>query len=224
MEVELKYTVPDKKTMDAIWADEYIKKIEEKGTREDVLMKAAYFDTEDRILSSNDIAFRVRMEGKKIVASLKWNDKDLNIMGLHMREEINVPVDDDACFISPKPEIFKESSEGRDLLEAVGDTPLINIMEMTFVRKRVRLDNGDCICELSLDEGKILCDSGEEAISEMEIELFTGEQKDLIDIGDHIVKKYNLMPENRSKYARGLRMVENLEQIDADEVKEAGER
>jgi len=35
-------------------------------------MKAAYFDTDDYILSKNDIAFRVRMEGTRIVASLKW--------------------------------------------------------------------------------------------------------------------------------------------------------
>lgn len=208
MEIELKYTVPDKETMEKIWNDNFVSEIEEEGTREDLLMKAAYFDTDDRILSKNDIAFRVRMEGKKTVASLKWNDKDSSISGLHMREEINVPVSDDACFISPRPDIFKESSEGRDLLEVVGDSPLMNILEMTFVRKSVRLDNGNCICELSLDEGKIIGDKGEEIIREMEIELFSGEQEDLIEIGDIITEKYNLTPEKRSKYSRGMRLME----------------
>lgn len=208
MEIELKYTVPDKETMEKIWEDEFVLSVEEKGTREDLLMKAAYFDTEDRILSANDIAFRVRMEGKKTVASLKWNDKDISISGLHVREEINVPVDDDACFISPNPDIFKESKEGRDLLEVVGDSPLVNILEMTFVRKSVRLDNGDCICELSLDDGKIVSDKGEEIISEMEIELFSGDQEDLIKLGNIITEKYNLAPERRSKYSRGLRLME----------------
>ena len=207
MEIELKYKVPDKETMDKIWNDEYISEIEEKDSREDILMKAAYFDTEDRILSKNDIAFRVRMEGSKVIASLKWNDKDLSISGLHMREEINVPMDDDTCFISPKPDIFKESSEGRDLLEVVGDSPLLNIMEMTFLRKKVRLDDGECICELSLDDGKIMSDCGEEPINEMEIELFTGEQDCLIKIGDTIVQKYDLQPESLSKYARGLKLI-----------------
>jgi inorganic triphosphatase YgiF len=207
MEIELKYKVPNKETLDKIWYDKFISEIAEDGAREDVLMKAAYFDTEDRILSENDIAFRVRMEGNRIIASLKWNDKDQSISGLHVREEINVPMSDDTCFISPSPEIFKESKEGRDLLEVVGGSPLINIMEMTFVRKRIRLDNGNCICELSLDDGKMICDSGFEPISEMEIELFTGEQEELIKIGKEIAEKYNLEPENTSKYGRGINLM-----------------
>lgn len=208
MEIELKYSVPDKDTMEQIWDDQYIREIEENDSRDNLLMKAAYFDTEDRILSKNDIAFRVRMEGNKTVASLKWNDKDQSISGLHVREEINVPVkDDDSIFISPKPEIFKESAEGRDLLEVVGDSTLTSVLEMTFVRKCVRLDNGDCICELSLDEGKIVTDNGIESISELEIELFSGDQEELIKIGKNIADKYNLQPEMRSKYARGLKLI-----------------
>lgn len=208
MEIELKYGVPNKEIMDKIWDDQWIRQIEEADTREDILMKAAYFDTEDRILSANDIAFRVRMEGKKIVASLKWSDKTPSFSGLHIREEINVPVDDDACFISPKPDIFKESKEGRDLLEVVGDSPLVNILEMTFIRKKVRLDNEECICELSLDNGKIVTDKNEEVISELEIELFSGEQDELLKIGQTIAEKYNLKPEKRSKYSRGLTLME----------------
>lgn len=208
MEIELKYAVPDKDTMEKIWDDEYIKEIEEKDSRENLLMKAAYFDTEDRILSKNDIAFRVRMEGNKTVASLKWNDKDQSISGLHVREEINVPVKgDDAIFISPKAEIFKESAEGRDLLEVVGDSPLVNILEMTFVRKSVRLDNGNCICELSLDEGKIVTDKESDPISELEIELYSGDQEELIKIGNTIAERYNLKPEKRNKYVRGLKLM-----------------
>jgi len=211
MEIELKYKVPDKKTMDKIWADEYVSGMEEKDTREDILMKAAYFDTEDRILSKNNIAFRVRMEGKKTVGSLKWDDTDSGIQGLHSREEINVPIKDDKCFISPSPAIFAQSPEGRDLLEVVEDSPLLNYLEMTFVRKRVRLDNGDCICELSLDDGKIICDSGEAPISEMEIELFTGSQDELIKIGKAFEEKYNLKPEVKSKYSRGLDLLKSCE-------------
>lgn len=208
MEVELKYRIPDKETMEKIWDDGFVTEIEEKDSREDILMKAAYFDTEDRILSANDIAFRVRMEGKKIVASLKWNDKDVTISGLHMREEINIPVDDDACFIAPKADIFKESAEGRDLLEVIGDSPLVNIMEMVFVRRKLRLDDGDCICELSLDDGKIVCDKFEAPIREMEIELFSGEQEDLVKLGEKIAQEYDLEPEKDSKYARGLELIE----------------
>ena len=69
MEVELKYLVDSKETADEIFNDAYLFSIEEKETREKMFFKAAYFDTADYILSKNDIAFRVRMEGEQLVAS-----------------------------------------------------------------------------------------------------------------------------------------------------------
>ena len=96
MEIEMKYSIPDRETSEAIWADEYLASIEEADTRENIVMKAVYFDTEDYILSKNDIAMRVRLEGERVVATIKWSGKSED--GLHVREEINVPVDDEKFF------------------------------------------------------------------------------------------------------------------------------
>lgn len=211
MEIEMKYGIEDKEIAKSIWEDEYLASIEEKDSREKVYMKASYFDTDDYILSKNDIAFRVRMEGARVVASLKW--KGASKDGLHTREEINVPVNDEACFIAPDPEIFKESDIGRDMIELVAGKPLHSLLETRFLRSRLRVDTGKSICEVAIDEGEIVTDFGILPICELEIELFTGDQEDVLHMGRNLAEKYGLTAENKSKYARGLKLLEDNKYI-----------
>lgn len=204
MEIEMKYAIPNKELAETIWNDDYLKEVEDPTSRDVVFMKSAYFDTEDNILLKNDVAFRVRMEGGKVVASLKWNGK--SSAGLHKREEVNVPVDDPACFLEPSPEIFKESEQGADMMTLVGEKRLHSILEMNFVRKKVRIDYGESIMELAIDTGEILTNDGELPICELEIELFSGEEEDVKSLGRIVSEKYALKPLNASKYARGLNL------------------
>lgn len=207
MEIEMKYGIGDKEIAKSIWEDEYLLSMEEKDSRERVYMKASYFDTDDYILSKNDIAFRVRMEGARIVASLKCNGS--SVEGLHTREEINVPVKDEACFIKPDPEIFKESDIGRGMIALVQGKPLHSLLETRFLRSRMRIDTGKSICEVAIDDGEIVTDFGSLPICEMEIELFSGDQDDVLRIGKALAEKYQLTAEDRSKYARGLQLMED---------------
>jgi len=211
MEIEMKYGIGDKEIAQKIWEDDYLLGMEEKDSREKVYMKASYFDTDDYILSGNDIAFRVRMEGSRIVASLKWNGASEK--GLHTREEINVPVNDEACFIMPDPDIFKESDIGRDMIALVAGKPLHSMLETRFLRSRMRIDTGKSICEIAIDEGEIVTDYGTLPICELEIELFSGDQEEVRQIGDTLAQKYGLSEEDRSKYARGLKMLEDHKYI-----------
>ncbi|MEA4986790.1 MAG: CYTH domain-containing protein [Anaerovorax sp.] len=202
MEIEMKYGIGDKECAENIWDDEDLLRIADIESRETILMKAAYFDTDDYVLSKHDIAFRVRMEGNRVVASLKWNGSCEE--GLHSREEINVPINDEACLIMPSPEVFKESEQGRAVLELLGDKQLHSLIETCFLRKRMRIDSGNAICEVAIDEGEIVTDFGTVPICELEIELFSGEEEEVSVIGERLAQKYNLVAENRSKYARGL--------------------
>lgn len=211
MEIEMKFGIRDKELAANIWDDEYLLGMEEPDTREKILMKAVYFDTEDFVLSKNDIALRVRMEGSRIVAALKWKGK--NEGGLHIREEINVPVDDESYFIMPDPQIFKESEIGQEVIALIGFKKLHNIMETNFVRSRFRVDTGNGIMEVSLDNGDIITDKGKAPICELEIELFTGEQEALEDVTKIVAEKYSLEPENKSKYARGLELLGFIREI-----------
>jgi inorganic triphosphatase YgiF len=206
MEIELKYNVESKEQMNLLMEDAFLRSMEEKDSRASIFMKAAYFDTADFILAENRIAFRIRKEGDKVMGTLKWRDKNVGVSGLYMREEINVPVKDEACFLSPDPSIFKESSEGSDLLEVLSGAPLNCIFETHFFRRKFRIDSGETICEVSLDEGEIIADKGRAPISELEIELFSGKQEGLMRIGEEIVRRYGLKPEPLSKYARGMNL------------------
>lgn len=205
MEIEMKYAIADKATAEAIWEDAYLSEIGEVDSRETLFMKSAYFDTESRILSAHDVAFRVRMEGNRVVASLKWNGKSEN--GLHRREEVNVPIVDPACFIKPSPGIFKESETGREMIELIGSDSLESMLEIRYLRRRMRVDNGRSILEVAIDTGSILTDFGELPICELEIELFSGEEEDVVTIGIEFAKRFQLTPLNESKYARGLKLI-----------------
>ncbi len=205
MEIELKYNIDDEETAEKLWLDDTLSAWEEEDSREKVVMKSAYFDTEDMILSKNDIAFRVRKEGNRFIASLKWGGKSEG--ALFHRGELNVPVDDEACFLRPSKELFKESDIGQHVIELVGDQMLTCIIEMDFIRRRFRVDHMDNIMEISIDQGEIVTDSGKEAISEIEIELFSGDENVLKEVGDELAEKYNLKAGLSSKFARGLALM-----------------
>lgn len=201
MEIELKYSIPSEKVAEDIWKDKAFFHLEEEGSREEMCFDAKYYDTEDRDLYNNEIAYRVRKEGSSWVASLKW--KGHTEGALHVREELNVSVDCDR----PAPEVFRGSEIGNHLLEVIGGKPLNCLLETRFHRKRFRIDTGEGLYELSLDDGWILTPFGEERILEAELELFSGETEELEQLGAKMCEKYGLVKEERSKYARGLELI-----------------
>jgi inorganic triphosphatase YgiF len=207
MEIELKYSIDKPELADEIFADAWVLEHAEPPEPEEIRMKAAYFDTEDRLLTRNNIAFRIRTEGSRTLATLKWKDDDEGISGLYVRSEINVPVNDPACFFHPDPEIFKESEDGTNLLEVIEGKPLINVFDMIFTRRRLRIDVGRSILEISYDEGVIVAGSGTEQMHELEIEIYSGVREDLLETGNLLAGKYGLKPELRTKFARGVALL-----------------
>lgn len=203
MEIELKYRIPTPEVADDIWNDKLFFSYEEDGSREELCFMAKYFDTSDCDLAKHSIAYRVRKEGCRWVAALKWSGQSDG--ALHTREEINVPVQDDR----PDPSVFRESEMGAVLEEIIGDKALIGLLETRFIRRRFRIDTGKGIFELSIDQGKIVTPYGDEPISEVEIELFSGESEELECLGRKLCGKYHLEKESRSKYSRGIRIIKD---------------
>lgn len=198
MEIELKYAIENEEVAQRIWEDERLRKMEEPNTRETVFMKGTYFDTDTLDLSTNDIAYRIRSEGDKLIASLKWGGQTEG--PLHTREEINVPVNSR----KPNPVTFEESDIGKDLIRILNGKQLKSIMEVNVQRHRFRIDTQKSILEISLDEGEIVTDYGVSPICEVEIELFSGDQEDLMEMGRSLEEAYGVVSEKRSKYYRGL--------------------
>ena len=204
MEIELKFLVEEDFTRERIFQDGHLMSMAEEGSLEVIPMKAVYFDTADKALLKQKMAFRVRYEGVCPVATLKWGGGSED--GLHSRGELNVTVNE-AFAAAPDLSIFRGSEIYEAISHAAGTEPLIPVMEMEFTRKQVQVDTGRSISVVSYDEGEIRTTGGCEAISELEVELYSGDQDDMIALGRELAVKYNLKPGNQSKYQRGLQLL-----------------
>lgn len=206
MEIELKYSIENEAVMEAVFQDPYIEMIKDKQTEENIDMYAVYFDTADHRLLNEGIAFRIRREGCSLQATLKWNGSEED--GMHKREELNIAVDDPEKLHEPDIDIFSQSDMGDALLDIVGAEPLIPLMEVDSVRHQVRIDTGKSISELSVDKGEVRVGEKTAPILELEIELFSGEEDDMIALGDGLAEKYGLKASNISKFKRGLDLMD----------------
>ena len=198
MEIELKYSIEDDSIIRSIMEDRILTSIEKKNSRETLAMHAVYFDTEEADLRKNHIAFRIRLEGSRYIATLKRRSSAE--AGLHKREEINAPVTDDDFVDNPTLSIFSGDELIDDIPAEITDKKLIPVMEMN--------DYKGSLMEVSIDQGDIITANGSCPICEMEIELYSGNEEDLVKLGKQIQKSYNLKEENISKYARGLALLD----------------
>ena len=206
MEIELKYSIEDDSIIRSIMEDRILTSIEKKNSRETLAMHAVYFDTEEADLRKNHIAFRIRLEGSRHIATLKRRSSAE--AGLHKREEINAPVTDDDFVDNPTLSIFSGDELIDDIPAEITDKKLIPVMEMNFAREEFRIDYKGSLMEVSIDQGDIITANGSCPICEMEIELYSGNEEDLVKLGKQIQKSYNLKEENISKYARGLALLD----------------
>ena len=204
MEVELKFLVEESIAREKILGDKHLAEIMDEGSQEEIEMKAIYFDTEDLDLCNSEIAFRIRRENSQPVATLKWGGKVEN--GLHTRGELNVTVNEEYAK-NPSLSIFKGSEIYEVIEKTVGDKPLKSLMEANCLRKQLQVDTGKSICVVSLDVGEIVTAKGTAPISELEVELYSGDKDDMIALGHELAVKYNLKEGAKSKFRVGLELL-----------------
>jgi len=208
MEIELKYSIGSSEIADAMWDDDEIKQMEENGSRSQEELSAIYFDTATFDLLKHDIAYRIRSEGNRVIATVKWNGKATG--PLHTREELNINLGEGNHPKEPDPTVFAQSEIGGELLDIIGNKPLIGIMEVHVSRRKLRVDTNEAIAEIALDYGSIVTKNGTSPICEAEIELYSGKEESLVALGEHLSQKYGLEPETRSKFARGLALLDKI--------------
>ena len=59
---------------------------------------------------------------------------------------------------------------------------------------------------MSVDKGVILTNYGK-TYFEVELELFSGETEELVELGEQLQEKYGLEVQELSKYARGIELI-----------------
>ena len=223
MEIELKYLINDETKADHIWKELNGYPGLVSGSAEEKLMHAVYFDAADERLSKEKIAVRVRREGEKLVATVKWggNLRKAESAGavvdqargageaLHARPELNVPVGDDSWFTAPPSDLFGDSEIGQRIVELLGKEPLVPLLETKFMRRLVQIcvrteDREEhMLCEAAVDTGSIVAGTKSEPICELELELLEGDSAALVKLGGELEARYGLVAGEKSKFARG---------------------
>lgn len=204
MEIELKYLVDDENIFGHILNDRYVGTLIDHSSRKEIKMEAKYYDTSHGDFQKAGAGFRVRKEGKSYVLTAKWGGDAAN--GMHRRNEVNVnlennqdPVTVDFLKDTSAYDYYKELAKGKKLQQIVG---------MEFLREEYIMQINDTQCLISMDQGQIQGLSKNETISEIEIEISSGKEEDILAVGGYLERTYGLKPCDQSKLARGLKLRE----------------
>jgi triphosphatase len=157
-----------------------------------------YFDTPDLKLMDYGISFRIRRSYGKWIQSIKATGSAL--AGLHQRLEW------ESSIIAGRPDFTKINEPALITLfedQALRDA-LLPIFKTEVMRSEWQLafDNGDQV-ELALDSGQLAAGESHEPISEIELELTSGNTGRLYDLALELQKVIPLRLENLSKAQRG---------------------
>jgi len=176
-------------------------------------LQAVYFDTSSRLLASEDMALRLRREGRNWVQTLKAGK---GVDGIS-REEDNIRLPDRSA-AEPLLDIGRHlrSSAGRRLQillqRAQGES--LQRRFATDVRRQSQVQRTRRgFVELSLDEGLIQSGDRYCAIRELEIEAIKGSPLAVLEAATGYIKRYQLWIDLRSKAQRGHMLADDRTHI-----------
>lgn len=200
MEIELKLLLPHKDAKKLLKLAPIREHARGKSKQNDLF--AVYFDTPDLALRRHDAGLRVRKENGRWVQTMKAGGSILG--GLHQRHEWEVPVD--ACRPDLK-KLYALLPAGSPWSSLVGAPSLAAELQVLFSvrvkRTSIHLQiDGDEI-ELALDQGTITCGGNNLPVSEVELELKSGNPQSLYAFALRLLEDIPLRLENRSKAERG---------------------
>ncbi|MBP1764570.1 MAG: hypothetical protein H6Q65_1628 [Firmicutes bacterium] len=165
------------------------------------LLESQYYDTPSRRLQAARMAYRVRLEDGRWVATVKAGGSSEG--GLHQREEYSVVLVDQ----EPSVAVFFATAIGERLHAVMGDEPLEAIFATRFTRyKRDLVVSDGSQIEFVVDLGEILAGGQKEMIAEVELELKKGSPSAVLTVGAELAKLFPVRVEPRSKYFRALQL------------------
>lgn len=162
---------------------------------------SVYFDTDKFDLKKKGISLRVRHIGRKRVQTIKTEDG--RSAGLFNRQEWEQEI--------------KGNSPDLDAARGTALEPLLTqkirralkpLFETRVQRTVVPVSAGDSRIELVLDRGRIRADAKSSAISEVELELKSGDRSALFGVVDDLTKLAPVSLAVRSKADRGYALIE----------------
>lgn len=202
LEIELKFRVDDLSVFRAMERPITLGDFHLKPVGDGEHQHNTYYDTPDFRLRAQRYGLRVRTVGHTRIATLKGESQSRD--GLHQRPEWEMPVTNDDPQHWPPGDV-----RDRALALAAG-APLQPVLTIETFRRHVRAWRGErCVAEIALDEGVIYAGGREQMFYELEVELLPeGTRDDLDTLGTLLQQQFALHPDNLSKLARGLALLD----------------
>jgi inorganic triphosphatase YgiF len=160
-----------------------------------ISMETTYFDTADGALSQRHITLRRRMENGISVCTVKTPD------GTHGRGEWELEETDISiaipmlCKLGAPEELLSLTRSGVEI-----------VCGARFTRRAKLINLTDCTVEIALDKGILLGGGKELPLQEVEVELKSGSEAVAIAFAQSLAAMYGLIPEEKSKFARGRKL------------------
>lgn len=200
-EIELKLLLSKEDLERLLTLDFMVQAIRE-GSRRVRHLVSTYYDTQELTLKEHGIAYRVRDKGDgSFEATVKTQKQSAG--GLSERLELNLPLTE----AQPVLDGFAALGLGFELSElapcGVQALFTVDVQRITYI-----LDYAGAVCELAIDKGAIRCGEKSDSIDEVEIELLEGEVQALLELKERIAAAVTLRAEERSKFARGLALLQ----------------
>ncbi|GGZ50370.1 hypothetical protein GCM10011274_05730 [Paraglaciecola chathamensis] len=163
-----------------------------------------YFETPQRTLRKHDIGLRIRGHNGEFEQTVKT--KGRVIAGMHQRPEYNVPLSTPDLKLGLfELEIWPQSIDVAEL-----ESQLYTMFSTDFLRHTylITWDNTTQI-ELVFDIGKITANGRQVDICEIELELKSGDPRQLFELAKQLVDVTPLRFGLQSKAARGYQLADN---------------
>lgn len=171
-------------------------------------LESTYFDTPDFMLRRQGASLRVRLvEGEGWIQTLKG--KGRVEAGLHQRDEWETPVRSALPDLGALRRLVKDDANLSALLKTRNLSKRLIPLFTTQVDRTtwmIRLADGEDV-EVALDSGKIEHEQREEPISEMELELKSGDPAHLFDLALELNSVARMRIGSESKSTRGFAML-----------------
>ena len=158
-------------------------------------LETVYYDTPERLLFQHGMSLRVRRNGKHFIQTLKL----LPDSGQPLtRRQWEAPVDQITPDLARLP-----ADEVGDPLTTLTNDALVPVFATKVRRHARQLDLPDASVEIVFDEGTIEAGARQEVLSEIELELKSGNAGALFDLGTQLLDAAPLRIGTRSKAERG---------------------
>jgi triphosphatase len=158
-------------------------------------LETVYYDTPERLLFRHGVSLRVRRNGKHFIQTLKLPP---GVGQPLTRQQWEAPVDG----VTPDLAQLPMDKVGDPVKSLINDA-LVPVFTTKVRRHARQLDLPDASVEIVFDEGMIEAGARREALSEIELELKSGNADVLFDLGTRLLEAAPLQLGTRSKAERG---------------------